>query len=117
MSSPKFSMGDQVVLVSSRDAKGAIIRELGLKAQEYWYTVFFGARKGNYPESSLELYSEDPDPISLFKDNHFGSRETLSKIVTYTKLRQPLHRISRSYRIPLVTVYATIETDSHPLGE
>ena len=105
MSSPKFSMGDQVVLVSSRDAKGAIIRDLGLKAQEYWYTVFFGARKGNYPESSLELYSEDPDPISLFKENHFGSRETLSKIVTYTKLRQPLHNNIYAYRASRTNFY------------
>jgi superfamily II DNA or RNA helicase len=95
---PKFRPGDQVFIRNQPDAVGAVIREPRRIADDWWYRVSFGARSRECPEASLQAYVGTRDVISLLKQNCFGPREALSKVVTMTKLKQPLLNNLYSYR-------------------
>lgn len=102
---PEFQKGDEIVIVSQRDQVGIVIREPRLIAGEWWYCISFGARRMNVPESSLERFIAAHDPISLLRQNVFGPRESLSKVVTFMKLRQPLQNNLYSYRASRTEFY------------
>lgn len=105
MEETKFHKGDEVVLGSRRDQVGVVIAEPRLIAGEYWYTVRFGAARGNFRELDIEKYEALRDPISLLRENVFGPRESLSKVVTFTKLKQPLQNNLYAYRASRTEFY------------
>ena len=95
---PRFKNGDEVCVQSQRDAIGVVVGEARLLGGEYWYPVRFGIRRANYPESNLELFTGFANVPSLFREGRYGPRESLSKIVTFTKLKKPLKNNLYAYR-------------------
>ena len=98
MDAPQFQKNDRVIRTAQRDVVGAIVGEARCLAGEWWYDVLFGANLTTCPESYLERFELGEDPGSLFRSGLFGPREALSKIVTFTKLREPLENNLYAYR-------------------
>ena len=58
---------------------------------EWWYPVFFGGNRAtNIPESDLELYAAGGSIEDLLREGVLAAKETLSKLITFTKLQYPL---------------------------
>src|SRR4030067_3821639 len=90
---PRFQSGQEVRLTSERDQLGVIMGAPQLIAGEYWYRVNFGG--GNiqtHPESNLELYQADRNIEDLLVNGVYGNKETLSKLITFTKICFPLRK-------------------------
>lgn len=88
---PLFEPGQQVRRRSSRDQVGAITSAAKRVAAEWWYPVFFGGhRVVNIPESDLELHSLGKSIEDLLLEGIYASKETFSKLITFTKLQSPL---------------------------
>lgn len=98
MESPKFQVNDEVFIVSQPDAVGHIVREPRPLAGDWWYCVSFGGRRKDCPEASLERFTGGHDVLQLLGANNFSGRESLSKIVAFTKLKQPLLNNLYAYR-------------------
>ena len=98
MNSPQFKIGDEVFIISQPDAVGVIIKEPKKIAGDWWYCISFGARRRDCPEGSLEKFTGGHDVMSLLEQNSFGPRESLSKVITFTKLKQPLQNNLYAYR-------------------
>ena len=86
-----FPHGTKVRVRAERTLVGITQGEPRNISGEYWYVVFFGpGNESRRPESNLELYEGESDPDSLLLSGSWGEKETLSKIVSYTKLSTPL---------------------------
>lgn len=86
-----FPHGTKVRVRTERTLVGITQGEPRNISGEYWYVVFFGpGNESRRPESNLELYEGGTDPDSLLLSGSWGEKETLSKIVSYTKLSTPL---------------------------
>lgn len=95
----KFKSGQEVRLRSERDRLGVIMGSPRLLAGEYWYRVNFGGGNiENHPESNLEAYEGDRSIIDLLTNGVYGNRETLSKLITFTKIRFPLRKNIYSFK-------------------
>ena len=95
----KFTSGQEVRLKSQRDQLGVIMGDPKIIAGEGWYRVNFGG--GNiitHPESDIELYEAGTSIEDLLINGVFGNRETLSKLITFTKLRFPLRKNIYSFK-------------------
>ena len=96
---PQFQSGQEVRLTSERDQLGVIMGAPQLIAGEYWYRVNFGG--GNiqtHPESNLELYQADRNIEDLLVNGVYGNKETLSKLITFTKICFPLRKNIYSFK-------------------
>jgi ATP-dependent helicase HepA len=90
-SRPIFPSGKQVRRRSSRDQVGIITSSPKRVGGEWWYPVFFGGNRAtNIPESDLELYTAGGSIEDLLREGVFAAKETLSKLITFTKLQYPL---------------------------
>lgn len=91
-------MGQQVVRSARRDSVGTIASQPRLIGGRLFYVVSFGSMRESLAESELEL-AESPDDLdSLLRRNQWGQKQTLSRIVTFTKLREPLRDVLYSFR-------------------
>ena len=101
-----YRSGTKVMKRSERSQVGIILGEGQRIAGEYWYSVFFG---GGYekkvPESDLEPFEGAIDVDTLLRRGSFDRKETLSKIVTYTKLSTPLRNTVYSFYASRTTFY------------
>ena len=87
-----FAPGTKVMIRSERSQVGITQGEPRKYGGEYWYTVFFATGdERKIPETNLEIFRGDTDVETLLEQGAFGEKETLSKIVTYTKLSTSLH--------------------------
>ncbi len=88
----KYKAGDRVWLKHRRDQIGVITGTPEIIGGEYWYEIFFtGQYSPRHPESRLELCEgENNDITSLLLNNSFSTKQTMSRIVTITKLDKPL---------------------------
>lgn len=94
----KFPRGAKVRIKTERDQVGIILDDPRKIGGECWYRVFFGAdNERNVPEGNLETYEGGRDVESLLMEKVCGTKETLSKIVTYTKLKNPLQNSIYSF--------------------
>ena len=98
MGRPRFQKGSKVVRVSQRDIVGTVVGEPRCIAGVWWYRVLFGASHATCAEDDLEDFSLPEDPEDLLRANVFAPRESLTKIVTFTKLRTPLENNLYAYR-------------------
>lgn len=95
----EFKSGQEVRLKSERDRLGVIMGAPRLLAGECWYRVNFGGGNiENHPESNLEAYEGDRGIIDLLTNGVYGNRETLSKLITFTKIRFPLRKNIYSFK-------------------
>jgi len=91
MNAPIFRVGDSIRLKSARDRIGVIIGEPRAIAGDWWYPVVFATGdRLNVLEIDLEAATGARDVRSLLEEGTFGAKETLSKLVTYAKLAEPL---------------------------
>lgn len=101
-----YRPGAKVMKRSERSQVGIIMGEGQRIAGEFWYSVFFG---GGYekkvPESDLEPFEGVVDVDTLLKRGSFDRKETLSKIVTYTKLSTPLRNTVYSFYASRTTFF------------
>jgi SNF2 family DNA or RNA helicase len=99
MSDPLFPSGKEVRLKSERDRLGVIMGIPRLLAGEFWYRVNFGGGIiENHPESNLEVYDGERNINDLLINGVYGNRETLSKLITFTKIRSPLRKNIYSFK-------------------
>ena len=98
MKGPCFSKGDEVRHKNRRHSIGVVVDDPRLIDGEYWYRVRFGDRSHNVREEELEPASAEKDLLTLLCENAWGGKETLSKIVTFNKLRHPLSDVIYSFR-------------------
>jgi SNF2 domain-containing protein len=96
---PLYAPGQQVRRRSSRDQVGAITSIARRVGGEFWYPVFFGGNRAvNVPESDLEPYTHGRSIEDLLREGVFASKQTLSKLITFTKLEFPLRNNLYSVR-------------------
>src|SRR5262245_2190509 len=88
---PRFRKGDEVRRQSAWDQVGTIMGDGRLLAGEYWYQVKLDAtNRPQLPESDLVPYEGGHDLEGMLQGGRFAGREAFSKLITFTRLRQPL---------------------------
>lgn len=91
MEQPPFRIGDSVRLRSARNRVGVIAGEPRQLAGDWWYPVVFASGdRQNVLQFDLERAGSGRDVYTLLKEGAFGTKETLSKLITQTKLTEPL---------------------------
>lgn len=91
MPPPLFKLSDKVRVKAERDKIGVVTGLLPQINQQNWYEVFFHIGDiRNLPELGIEAAPEKADIITLLKASSFSKKETLSKLITYTKLSFPV---------------------------
>ena len=96
---PLFTAGEQVRRQSARDQLGVVVGTPKRVGGEWWYSVFLGgARPMNLPESDLERYTGERNIEDLLVEGIFGNKESLSKLITLTKLQFPLRNNIYAFR-------------------
>ena len=94
-----FARGDRVRVRARRDATGYVVTGPHCIGQRNYYEVDFLGDVDTYPEESLEHVQLDGSDLETqLLNNNWASRETLSRIVTFTKLEQPLRDVLYSFR-------------------
>ncbi|MCG3120495.1 MAG: RNA polymerase-associated protein RapA [bacterium] len=94
----KFQRGDEVRLSNRRDQIGVIISEPQFQGGEYWYRIRFHQDANTYPESALEKFDGANDPLSLFRQGVYSTKESFSKLMTYNKIKVPLRNTIYAYQ-------------------
>ncbi|MDD5015902.1 MAG: DEAD/DEAH box helicase, partial [Atribacterota bacterium] len=96
---PKLCSGDQVRLKSERDKLGVIMGNPNCMAEEFWYQVNFGGGNSQtHPEYNLEIYQAGRTIDDLLITGSYGNKNTLSKLITFTKIRYPLKKNIYSFK-------------------
>lgn len=91
MGDPLFRIGQQVRRKSARDQIGIVTGSPKLLGGENWYPIFFGGfRALNVPATDLEPHEGGREPEDLLVEASYGNKNTLSRLITFTKLQSPL---------------------------
>ena len=86
-----FQPGDRVRRRSSREQVGTIVSGPRTIAGQDWYAVSFGGpRVSNIPVSDLESFAAAGAVEDLLREGVYASKETLSNLLTFTKLQYPV---------------------------
>jgi len=86
----KFKIGQKVCKRLKRDQIGFVSSDPEKISGEFWYKVeFIKGRKKAIPESDLELFAEINDPIELFINRSFSTKDALTRLIAYSKLSNP----------------------------
>lgn len=100
MKESEFEPGDEVVLTSRRDDVGTVVKGTKELGGDVHYRVRFGAARPKfYRAAQLELYRGDSSTVDgRFLAETYGSRESLDRVLTFTRLKRPLANNLYSYR-------------------
>ncbi len=90
MSDDQLSIGAQVRLRGRSDVCGVVIGPPRMINGVPFYLVQFPNSRDNYPGDALEVASGATSVDDLLRANDWAGQEALSRIITYTKLREPL---------------------------
>jgi len=96
--SPQFKIGDEVCLRSRRDQIGVVVSAPKQINSRWYYDVNIYGQRQSCPETDLEPGQREQDPIRLIEGNYWGGYNEFSRILTYTKLDQPLRDHLYSFR-------------------
>lgn len=95
----KFAPGDRVRIQALRNATGVVLNGPIPIAGRNYYEVDFRGDENTYPETALEKVERAGVSLEThLLNNNWASKDTLSRIVTYTKLEQPLRDVLYSFR-------------------
>lgn len=97
---PLFKPGDVVVRCRKRDERGAVIGPPRPIAGNFYYPVLFPSSPNpvTVPESDLEKVDPTEPLIQQLLTGKFGNKSTFSRLLTFERLRQPLHDTLYSLR-------------------
>lgn len=87
-----FQHGDIVVRRNKRDERGTVLGSAQTLAARNFYRVLFpsSANPVQVPESDLEGITFDKSLQDRLLNREFGDKSTLSRLLTYERLRHPL---------------------------
>ena len=89
---PLFQHGDIVVRRNKRDERGTIRGSAQMLASRNFYRVLFPSSSNpvQVPENDLESVELDMSIEDRLLNREFGDKSTLSRLLTYERLRHPL---------------------------
>lgn len=93
-----FHVGDQVRLRGRSDVCGVVIGPPRRINGVPFYPIQFINSRDNYPGDALERASDATSVDELLRANDWAGHEALSRIITYTKLREPLRDVIYAFK-------------------
>lgn len=89
---PLFKHGDIVVRRNKRDERGTVLGSAQMLAARNFYRVLFPSSSNpvQVPESDLEGVTFEMSLKERLLNREFGDKSTLSRLLTYERLRHPL---------------------------
>jgi superfamily II DNA or RNA helicase len=97
---PVFQHGDLVVRRNRRDERGTVQGQPLLRAGRYFYKVVFPSSSNpvQVSEGDLEKVTFETSIEDQLLNGEFGDHTTLSRLVTFERLRRPLQDTLYSFR-------------------
>jgi superfamily II DNA or RNA helicase len=101
-----FNDGDNVRLKGERDRVGRVVGQVRQYAGKAWRKVQFpDGQVENHPEDSLELYAGPQDVETLLCSGTFGTRKSLTRLLTIRKIQRPLSNNVYSFQASRTAFY------------
>ena len=98
MDDGQFDIGDQVRLRGRSDVCGVVIGPPRPIDGVSFYLIQFPNSRDNYPGDALERASGASSVDDLLRANEWAGHQALSRIITYTKLREPLRDVIYAFK-------------------
>jgi len=85
-------------LAGQPDAVGVVVGKPSPINSEWFYAVRFSGHRDTYPEAALEPLNRLEGLDELLYANRWGSHDSLVRMITHTKLKEPLRDVIYAFR-------------------